>query len=674
MARLNSANPLVNRTSPEKTLANMSPKKPTLRQLPPPTSDMFDDILLASVSGASTRRPATQNKSPMRTQSQTQRRTAAGAGTFDILQDSNSFCESETESRASPSTKKKPRALGISRVNSLLLSRPARPVPPRQRVSIKSDKDDDKENDVSDEFTEEYLAVNRSSPRHSALQSPVRSSASHTSVRQSVIDDRYEEDQSEGDSFDSLDDFIVSDDNEPSYHEISENEGSETEAEMRRSPSPERSPRKRLIRGRRPISQREINMEEESLSIEEALSSPKQKESSPRKMAGATSSPGCESPILHAVAPEPRAGSTSSSQLGFDSSTHLINSLRELELDTEDESPSPPARIESRPQSSVDFSSPRANSKSHGPYDLTIEPFIPTLEAPSRLPNKNPSHLLETESFNSSPEAPSQPPNRNPLHFLVNRSVTPIDKSPKIMPKVKSTPKKAADKPPSKTALKKAEAAARRQARDEKKAFDQSKELFAETFIRILDETVVNGEIARMTQATGGIQIKWNNLLQSTAGRAKFGISPPKSPGTDSGYSALIELNPKVLDSEDRILCTATHEYCHLVDGLISRQNGHGPSFHQWAARCVEAMAGHHDYGGGRIKVTTRHSYEIDYKYSWVCQACGRKYGRSSKSINPEVQRCTCQNGGGLLVQVKPKPRAKKAVGIEDKENENPTL
>jgi hypothetical protein len=242
-------------------------------------------------------------------------------------------------------------------------------------VSIKSDIDDDKENDVSDEFTEEYLAVNRSSPRQSALQSPVRSSASHTSVRQSVIDDQYEEDQSEGDSFDSLDDFIVSDDNEPSYHEISENEGSETEAEMRRSPSPERSPRKRLIRGRRPISQEEINMEEESLSREQAPSSPKQKESSPRKMAGATPSPGCESPILHAVAPEPRAGSTSSSQLGFDSSTHLINSLRELELDTEDESPSPPARIESRyglQRSHVDLAGAGKVSPANLPLQATI--------------------------------------------------------------------------------------------------------------------------------------------------------------------------------------------------------------------------------------------------------------------------------------------------------------
>jgi hypothetical protein len=89
-------------------------------------------------------------------------------------------------------------------------------------------------------------------------------------------------------------------------------------------------------------------MEEESLSIKKAPSSPKQKESSPRKMAGATPSPGCESPVLHAVAPEPRAGSTSPPKIGFDSSTHLIDSLRELELDSEDEPPSPTARIESR--------------------------------------------------------------------------------------------------------------------------------------------------------------------------------------------------------------------------------------------------------------------------------------------------------------------------------------
>lgn len=270
-------------------------------------------------------------------------------------------------------------------------------------------------------------------------------------------------------------------------------------------------------------------------------------------------------------------------------------------------------------------------------------------------------------------EAPSRISNRNPLHLLVNRSSSPIDKLP-MTPKGKSTPRKATDKTPSKTALKKAEAAAKRQAKEEKKAFDEKKESYAENFLRILDETVANGEVARMTQSTGGIQIKWNNLLQSTAGRARYNIASPRSSGADPKYTALIELNPKILDSEDRILCTATHEYCHVANGLISRQDGHGPSFHQWGARCVEAMASHQEYGGGRIKVTTKHSYEIDYKYVWVCQLCEKKFGRSSKSINPERQRCPCAGGPGLLVQVKPKPRAKKAAGTEDKENESPRL
>ncbi|KAJ5295872.1 hypothetical protein N7508_010693 [Penicillium antarcticum] len=565
----------------------------------------------------------------MRTKSQMQRGTAPGTGAFDILPDNNSTCESEHESHDSPGMKKKPRALGLSRVNSLLLSRPARPVQSRHRPSIKSDTDDDKENDVSDEFADEYPAVNRSPPRRSTAQLPVRNRATHTSVSQSVIAAQREEDQSEGDSFDSLDDFIVSDDNELSYHGNPESEGSETEPEIM-PPSPERSPRKRLMRGRRPSPerkpspQREAKLEKSFMVAEEVSMSPKYKVSSPKKkeskkeIARATPSPVYESPIFQVDASEPRTEPSSSSQFSLDSSTNIIDSLRELELDSEDESPSPTARIES----------------------------------------------------SSSPEAPSQLPSRNPLQFLVNRSVTPVDKSP-MTPKVKSTPRKGADKPPSKTALKKAEAAERRQAKDEKKAFDQNKESYAETFIRILDETVANGEVARMTQSTGGIKIKWNNLLQSTAGRAMHHITSPRSPGSNSEYSAMIELNPKVLDSNDRILCTATHEYCHLANGLISRQGGHGPSFHAWGARCVEAMAGHHEYGGGRIKVTTKHSYEIDYKYSWECQGCQRKFGRSSKSIDPERQRCPCM---GMLVQVKPKPRAKKAAKGDNKENEKPAV
>ncbi|KAJ5770066.1 uncharacterized protein N7511_002117 [Penicillium nucicola] len=628
MARLNTTNPLVNkalsRETQPKASPNTSPKKSTRRQSPSPTSDIFDDILSASASGANTSRPASPNKLPIRTKS-LQKRNVAGAGAFDILPDSNSICPSETENRDSPGMKKKPRALGLSRVNSLLLSRPARPAQTRQRPSIKSDIDDDKENDVSDEIVNELPLFNGSPPRQSAIQSPARSRTSHTSVRDSVIAAQHEEDRSEGDSFDSLDDFIVSDDNEVSYHGNSENEDSETEPEIIMPPSPQRSPRKRLMRGRRPTPPRETILEE-ILQVEEKPTSPKynvsrpQKKESRKEIVRAISSPEpeSESSITRAVAPEYRDEQSSSSQFCIGNATDIINSLRELELDSEDEFSSPAARIES----------------------------------------------------SSSPEAPLQLPVRNPLRFLVNRSVTPVEKSP-ITPMVKSTPRKGADKPPSKTALKKAEAAERRQAKDEKKAFDQIKESYAETFIRILDETVANGEVARMTQSTGGIKIKWNNLLQSTAGRAMHHIASPRSPGSNPEFSASIELNPKVLDSVDRILCTATHEYCHLANGLISRQGGHGPSFHAWGARCVDAMADHQDYGGGRIKVTTKHSYEIDYKYSWECQGCQRKFGRSSKSIDPERQRCPCM---GLLVQVKPKPRVKKVGKTDDKENEKPTV
>jgi hypothetical protein len=167
-----------------------------------------------------------------------------------------------------------------------------------------------------------------------------------------VLDAQHEEDESEGDSFDSLDDFIVSDDNELSYHEVTENESSETEAETRPSLSPEPSPRKRLMRGRRPMPQAETKMEEGA--IEKAPLSPNHKVPSPvkkesrRARATKTPSPGRESPILRAVAPESRTESTSSSQFGLDSPTDIINSLRELELDSENESPLPTARIESR--------------------------------------------------------------------------------------------------------------------------------------------------------------------------------------------------------------------------------------------------------------------------------------------------------------------------------------
>lgn len=74
-----------------------------------------------------------------------------------------------------------------------------------------------------------------------------------------------------------------------------------------------------------------------------------------------------------------------------------------------------------------------------------------------------------------------------------------------------------------------------------------------------------------------------------------------------------------------------------------------------------------------RIEVTTKHNYEINHKYLWICvgtlpnpakeflnlldddDGCGAEYGRHSKSIDPGKHRCgKCR---GILVQVWPRPR-----------------
>ncbi|KAG5303552.1 HMG box-containing protein [Histoplasma capsulatum G186AR] len=132
-------------------------------------------------------------------------------------------------------------------------------------------------------------------------------------------------------------------------------------------------------------------------------------------------------------------------------------------------------------------------------------------------------------------------------------------------------------------------------------------------------------------------------------------------------HHASIELASKVIDSEDRLLNTLAHEYCHLANFMISnvRNNPHGTSFKQWAAKCEKALAAHPVYGcsssgenatKARINITTKHSYVIHYKYLWCCAECGNEYGRHSRSIDVQKSRCgRCKVGA--LVQVRPKPR-----------------
>lgn len=237
---------------------------------------------------------------------------------------------------------------------------------------------------------------------------------------------------------------------------------------------------------------------------------------------------------------------------------------------------------------------------------------------------------------------------------------------PEIMPRNKTT-KKAA-KPPSKTALKKAEMEKKKAALERKKSFDNKKAAVAEDFFKVLDDHVTGGRIQEIAEETGGVQIIWSKTLQTTAGRANWkreklrtegtlGTEPQTPGGSLSKHHASIELAERIIDDEDRLLNTLAHEYCHLANFIISNvhNNPHGASFKQWGLKCKEALKDHPVYGG-RFEVTTKHSYKIDYKYVWSCVDCGQTYGRHSKSIDTTKSRCgKCK---GLLQQIKPKPRS----------------
>jgi predicted SprT family Zn-dependent metalloprotease len=199
-----------------------------------------------------------------------------------------------------------------------------------------------------------------------------------------------------------------------------------------------------------------------------------------------------------------------------------------------------------------------------------------------------------------------------------------------------------------------------------KKLFTLKKHETAEKFLRELDESVTDGKVSEMAALTGGIKIIWSKKLNTTAGRANWKRETMRStirsvdgiPGTKITYRhyASIELAEKVIDDEERLLNVIAHEFCHLANFMVSgiRNNPHGKEFKTWAAKCSQ------QFGDRGIHVTTKHSYDIDYKYIWECTNCSTEFKRHSKSIDPLKHQCgSCKS---KLVQTKPVPRANAVV------------
>ena len=224
-------------------------------------------------------------------------------------------------------------------------------------------------------------------------------------------------------------------------------------------------------------------------------------------------------------------------------------------------------------------------------------------------------------------------------------------------------------------------------AKQRKADFDARKIQLALDLLQELDTNVTNCQISNLASTTGGVQIVWSKTLRSTAGRAnwrrtmtKLSGSPIKGavtegPGIKVQHYANIELAEKVIDCEDRLVNTLAHEFCHLANFMVSgvRDQPHGASFKSWAHKATRHLRQTGNALWKKVEVTTKHSYEINHKYLWICagkekskaveylnleqeDGCGAEYGRHSRSIDVEKHRCgKCR---GLLEQVRPAPRA----------------
>ncbi|KAI0793295.1 SprT-like family-domain-containing protein [Abortiporus biennis] len=164
-------------------------------------------------------------------------------------------------------------------------------------------------------------------------------------------------------------------------------------------------------------------------------------------------------------------------------------------------------------------------------------------------------------------------------------------------------------------------------------AAEQSRrEHYAQDFFNELNEQVFNNEIPKETA------LKWSNRLLTTAGKARWRRSREGVNTTE------IELAMKILDDDERIRNTLAHEMCHIACWIIDKSpnEAHGHIFKSWARRVMHKRSD--------VEVTTRHSYEIKYKYQWECVNCAKTYGRFSKSIRPD--ECVC--GACKVGQLKP--------------------
>ena len=280
-------------------------------------------------------------------------------------------------------------------------------------------------------------------------------------------------------------------------------------------------------------------------------------------------------------------------------------------------------------------------------------------------PKGSGNSLISTEKLGKIPKTPHRPSSdlfwSKELADDWNDHHSPLkvigaEKAQDSMPKVTDA-SAARSAPTTRAGIPAVEAKAEKLAR---KTFEKNKEALASSFLKLLDHEITRGELAKLSASTGGVRLIWTKSLNTTAGRANWKRETIRVAAASGGpqkhhkHHASIELASKVITTESRLLNVLAHEFCHLANFMVTGEtrNPHGRSFKAWAAEVTSRFGDSHG-----IEVTTKHSYDIEFRFAWACEACGTKYQRHSRSIEPAKHRCgRCK---GLLLQVKPVPRDK---------------
>lgn len=137
------------------------------------------------------------------------------------------------------------------------------------------------------------------------------------------------------------------------------------------------------------------------------------------------------------------------------------------------------------------------------------------------------------------------------------------------------------------------------------------------------------------------------------AWQASHNISVPEEPSQGVRRSAIVELSTKVVDDELRLQTTLLHELCHVAAWIIdgNLKPPHGPCFQKWVAIATQAIQ-------PTIPITTKHTFEIHYKYSWECvnPSCSVTLIRRHNRRSIDIKRHVCGKCRGPLREVMDTP------------------